>query len=203
MSFLTRLLTKEKPAQAQESKRSSTNNFQQQNTAVGRLAFEQLRKLNESFGGGNADFDIKQAAAKISIVNSCLRLIVNKISACELEIVKFDGKKTVVLTDHYLYNQLRYQPSTIFSNRNWIGNLVTVESIYGNSYFEINDGSFDPIESTLIDRAIIKDGKIFYQSSKDKDINYRQDEILHFKSFGEGIFGLSRLESVAWRFRSM
>lgn len=183
-------------SEEETSKRSFTNNFTTSQVTVDRLPFAQLKKLNDALGGYNANFDLSQALGKISIVNQSVRLIADNVSKCDLEVIKSDGKTTQQLTNHPLYDQLKYQPSTIFSSKNWLSNLLTVLNLHGNAYYQINSGSLDLIDCDLIDKAEIKGGKIFYSSSKNKTLNLRQDEVLHFKINSDSVFGLSPLKAV-------
>ena len=166
------------------------------NVIVDRIAVQQLQQLNTFNGGFNANFPAKQSE-QIGMVYSCVDLLASNIAKCPLEVVQVKNNKVTPLTNHILFNQLKYKPSKIYSAQDWIKMLVVLREFRGNSFFQINSGSFDLINPDTLDTADVKGGAIFYSSSRDKNISVRQDEVLHFKGISkDGFFGLSKISSL-------
>lgn len=183
-----------------KSKRSSSatlsNSAGSANVTVDRLAIAQLRELSQAFGGFNANFPTKQSE-QIAMVYSCVSLLADNISKCPLEVVQVTNNKVTPLTNHILFNQLKYEPSSIYSAQDWLKMLVVLRELRGNVFFQINSGSFDLIDPDKLDSADVKGGAIFYSSSRDKEVSFRQDEVLHFKGISkDGFYGLSKISSL-------
>lgn len=150
--------------------------------------------LNKSTG---KDFNLSRAELN-STVFTCINIITNTISKCDLEIYRTtDGRKEKV-TNHYWYDAVRFNPDLKLSTKKWLGYALTSMYLDGNAFFYVDVATqqFKAL-GELEKISPVVDNDTYYKF-KNIDTWLPSSQLLHFYLISKdgGRYGLNPIESI-------
>ncbi|ERM82379.1 hypothetical protein P872_18455 [Rhodonellum psychrophilum GCM71 = DSM 17998] len=166
------------------------NNITEDRTYPTNFLSPSILSLNDFTANGTVVNE--KTALTIASFYQGINIIANTISTLPMKVHR--GKE--VDKNNIIYYLLKEKPNKYQTAFEWINTMLLIMITKGNSFsFIKRDNSGDIYELNIINytyvEAVIFDDVLFFKFDGDKDLVYRNDEVIHFKNIGTGYLGIN------------
>jgi len=153
----------------------------------------------------NAQPFTTEKAVQIPVVWACVDLLSRTVASLPIEVFKVteDSKKLDLKSN--LHSILAVSPNYVMTPYEFIQTMVMFWCLRGNAYAQIvrnsegNVTALYPLNPDQMNVFQSQNGILTYRyyTKKDTYVDYKAEDILHWKCMGNGVMGLSKLEYMA------
>lgn len=135
-----------------------------------------------------------RTALKVSTTFTCVSVRGKTVASLPINVIREEGGRKTVLTDHHAYYPLAHQPNDYMSSAQFFQTIMLHCDAWGNGYAKITrDSRRNPIAFDIWEpwkvTPVIEQGSLFYSNGHE---TVQAADMLHFRWYTlDGICGLS------------
>lgn len=163
---------------------------------------------NYFWGGSTSGTYVnEQTAMQTSAVYTCVRVISEALASLPLHVYEYNDSGAKMVTDHYLYDLLHFEPNPEMSSFVFRETLMSHLLIYGNAYAQIlrdehgRVTALYPLSPSKMDVCRSPKGEIYYTYWRESDearaekqggVALRYEDVMHIPGLSfDGLIGYS------------